>query len=158
MGHSCGSDSIPGLGTCICHGYGHKKQINNLDGPGKSGILHFYCCHFKYRSFFFLFFFLGMHQWHMEVPRLGEIWSYSCGLPTPLPQQCHIRAMSVTHATASGNAGSLTHWVRPGIEPESSQTLCQVLNLLSHKGPSQISKFLIVYSFREQSFSGIRKH
>ena len=49
-----------------------------------------------------------MHQWHMEVPRLGEIWSYSCGLPTPLPQQCHIRAMSVTHATAHSNMEPLT--------------------------------------------------
>ena len=29
------------------------------------------------RSIFFLFFFLGLHLWHMEVPRLGaesELW------------------------------------------------------------------------------------
>ena len=26
IGHSCGSDSIPGLGTSICHGRGHKKM------------------------------------------------------------------------------------------------------------------------------------
>lgn len=23
--HSCGSDSLSGVGTCICCGYGHKK-------------------------------------------------------------------------------------------------------------------------------------
>ena len=34
----------------------------------------------------FFFFFLGPHLWHMEVPRLGLNWSYSCW-PTPQPQQ-----------------------------------------------------------------------
>ena len=38
-------------------------------------------------------------------------------------------------------AGSLTHWVRSGIEPASSWTLCQVLNLLSHNGNSSTSIF-----------------
>ena len=31
--------------------------------------------------------------------------------------------MSVTYTTAHGNAGSLTHYVRPGIEPASSWIL-----------------------------------
>ena len=35
----------------------------------------------------------------------------------PKPQQCGIRATSVTYTTAHRNAGSLTHWARPGIEP-----------------------------------------
>ena len=30
--------------------------------------------------------------------------------PTPQPQQCWIRAASVTYTTAHGSAGSLTHW------------------------------------------------
>ena len=34
--------------------------------------------------------------------------------------------------TAHGNSISLTHWVRPGIKPTSSQKLCWVLNPLSH--------------------------
>ena len=38
----------------------------------------------------------------------------------PQPQQCGIRAAFVTYTTAHGNAGSLTHWARPGIEPETS--------------------------------------
>ena len=41
-------------------------------------------------------------------------------LPIPQPQQCRIQATSVTYTTAHGNAGSLIHWARPGIEPASS--------------------------------------
>ena len=60
-------------------------------------------------AFIFLFFcFLGSHLQHMEVPRLGSNRSYSCR-PTPQPQQCQIRAVSMTHSTAHGNARSLTH-------------------------------------------------
>ena len=34
----------------------------------------------------------------------------------PQPQQHKIEAMSLTYTIAHGNAGSLTHWVSPGIE------------------------------------------
>ena len=34
------------------------------------------------------------------------------------------------------SARSPIHWVKPGVKPASSQTLCWVLNLLSHKGNS----------------------
>ena len=40
--------------------------------------------------------------------------------------------MSAIYKAACSNAGSLTHWARPGKEPTSSWTLCQVLNLWSH--------------------------
>ena len=33
----------------------------------------------------------------------------------PQLQQCRIQAASVTYAAACRNAGSLTHWVRPGL-------------------------------------------
>jgi len=39
------------------------------------------------------------------------------------PQQHRIWAMSATYTTAQGHARSLTHWVRPGMEPVSSWTL-----------------------------------
>ena len=39
------------------------------------------------------------------------------------PQQCRIWAVSVNYATIHGNAGSSTHWARPGIEPTSSWIL-----------------------------------
>ena len=41
----------------------------------------------------------------------------------PQPQQLGTWAMSATYATAHSNTGSLTHWVRPGIEPTSSWIL-----------------------------------
>ena len=41
----------------------------------------------------------------------------------PRPQQCRIQATSVTFSTAHSNAGSFTHWARPGIEPASSWML-----------------------------------
>ena len=37
----------------------------------------------------------------------------------PQPRRHQIRAMSVSYTSACGNAGSLTHWVRPGIKPAS---------------------------------------
>ena len=56
-----------------------------------------------------------------KFPGLGSNWSDSCR-PTPWPQQWWIRAESVTYTTAHSNAGSPTHWAKPGIEPTSSWT------------------------------------
>ena len=68
--------------------------------------------------FFFIFVFLWQHLRHMEVPMSNR--SYTCR-PTPQPQQQRIWTTSVSYITAHGNAGSLIHWVRPGMEPTSSQ-------------------------------------
>ena len=43
----------------------------------------------------------------------------AAGASLPQPQQHGIQATSTTYTTACGNAGSLTHWARPGIEPAS---------------------------------------
>ena len=48
--------------------------------------------------------------------------NHSCQ-PKPQPQQRQIRAVYGTYTTAHGNAGSLTHWVGPGIKPASSWIL-----------------------------------
>ena len=40
-----------------------------------------------------------------------------------MPQQHQIWAASSTYTTAHGNARSLTHWLRPGIEPSTSSFL-----------------------------------
>ena len=50
------------------------------------------------------------------------IWKFpGKGLwPTPQSQPHRIRAAFVTYAEACGNAQSLAHWARPGIEPTSS--------------------------------------
>ena len=62
--------------------------------------------------------------------------------PTPQPWQYQIWAASMTTA-AYGNTRSLTHWVRPGIEPTSSQIRCWLFNLLSHNCNSHVLMFLI---------------
>ena len=51
--------------------------------------------------------FLGQHPRHMEVSRLG------------VKPELQLPA----YTTAHSNAGSLTHWAKPGIEPMSSWIL-----------------------------------
>ena len=89
--------------------------------------LHIYVCVFVCVYIYMLLFywlidwlivFLGPHSQHMEIPRLGLNWSYSCW-PVPQPQQHTIQATSAIYTTAHSNAGSLTSWVRPGIQPVS---------------------------------------
>ena len=50
---------------------------------------------------FFFFFFLGLHPWHMEAPRLGV------ELELQLP--AYDTAVSATYTEAHSNARSLTH-------------------------------------------------
>ena len=68
---------------------------------------------------FIYFFFSGSHLQHMEVPELGV--------------ESELQLLAYSHS----NARSLTHWMRSGIKPTSSRTLCQVLNPLSHSGNSE---------------------
>ena len=80
-------------------------------------------CYFlpKPLSFFNFFFFLKGHRCSIwKVPGLGL--NRSCW-PMPQPQQWGIWAMSVNYIMAYNNAGSLTHWMRPGVEAKSSQIL-----------------------------------
>ena len=83
----------------------------------------------------FFFFFLRPHLLLMDVPRLGVELELQLQ-PVPQSQQCWIWAPSVNYAAACSHAGSLTHWMRPGIEPASLQGQHWVLNLLSHNGNS----------------------
>ena len=77
--------------------------------------------------YFFIFYFLGPHLWHMRFPGLGLNQSCSCR-PTPQPWQYRIQAVSATYTTAHGNARSLPHWVRPGMEPTSSWILVRLVS------------------------------
>ena len=52
-----------------------------------------------------------------------------CHQPMLQPKQCQIQAMSETCTTADGNSGSLTHQVRPGMEPASSWIVVSFLNV-----------------------------
>ena len=91
----------------------------------------------KLKVFFFCLFvflpFLGPHLWHVEVPRLG--------VPQPQPQH-EIWAESVTYTTTHGNARSLTHRARPGIEPVSS---CILVRFVSTEPWWELPKYFIFY-------------
>ena len=63
----------------------------------------------------------------------GQIGAPAAGLHTT-PQQHGIRATSVTYTTVHGDARSLTHWVRPWIEPASSWILVGFVNHWAMKG------------------------
>ena len=77
--------------------------------------------------FVYLFCFLGPHRQRMEVTSLGvklELQLLAC----TKPQKHQIRATSATYNTAHGKTGSLTHWMRPGIEPGSSWILVRFIS------------------------------
>ena len=59
----------------------------------------------------------------------------------PQPQQCRIPAKSVTYTTAHGNCRILNHWVRSGIEPESSWILVAFINWWATKGTPEVTNF-----------------
>ena len=73
------------------------------------------------RRFFFFFFFgfLGLHDWHIDVLKLGV----ELELPMPQPQEHQIQAASTTYTTTHSYARSLTHCAWSGIEPASSWIL-----------------------------------
>ena len=64
-------------------------------------------------------------------------WNQSCSClhipqPQPQPQPGQIWAVSVTCTTAHGNTRYLTHWARPGIQPESSWILVTFVTAKPH--------------------------
>ena len=67
--------------------------------------------------------------------------------PQPQPQPCQIRAMSVTYTTAQGNAGSVTHWVRPGIEPATSWNYDSIHDTNSEANVGAGSLLTVVFLF-----------
>ena len=86
----------------------------------------------NFKNFFFFFFCL--FAFSRATPTAyggsqarGLIGAHGCW-PTPQPQQCQIWTLSATHTTTHGNAGSLTRWARPGIEPSTSWFLVRFVN------------------------------
>ena len=95
--------------------------------------------HFKIRGFFvslvfFVCLFVFLYWLFRATPMAyggsqpkSWISAVNCQ-PTPQPQLRQIWASSVTYTTGHGNATSLTHWSRPGIEPTSSWVLVRFFN------------------------------
>ena len=87
---------------------------------------------------FFLFFFLGLHLWHMEVPRLGvelQLQMLACAQP----QRCWPWAAFETYTIAHSNAARfLTHWARPGIESTSLWVLVEFVSAAPHGNTGKV--------------------
>ena len=126
---SCSTSSTPSLGSSVCLGCRPKiaqknkqkihskfptipkdqvakyheteRQINKLKLPDRD---------------FILFFFLGLHLWHIEVSRLGVELELQLQ-PIPQPQQHQILVTSVTYAAAFGNSRTLTYGVSQRLNP-----------------------------------------
>ena len=82
---------------------------------------------YVYILFFSCFLCFLAFPWHLEALRL-EVELELQYRPTPQPWQLRSQAASATYTTAHGNTGSLTHWVRPGIEPSTSWLLVGFVN------------------------------
>ena len=67
-------------------------------------------------------------MWHMEVRGIGV----ESELPFTATATWDPSHASATNAAVCGNAGSLSHSARPGVDSASSLRLHQVLNLLRH--------------------------
>ena len=97
-----------------------KKKAESLKNTTCSNSGEITSIFFSFLFFFFVFCRFraaSMTQAYGGSQARGLIRAtYSCW-STPQPQQHHIRAAYSTYTTAHGNTGSLTHWVRPGIEP-----------------------------------------
>ena len=94
------------------------------------------------------FVFLGPRLQHTEFPRLRVKWSCSCHpWPKPKPQQSGIRAASVTYIKGHSISGSLTHWVRPGMELTSSWVL---VGLVYRCATTGIPWFSIIFILLDQ--------
>ena len=65
-----------------------------------------------------------------------SFYSWTCGIWKGPGPRVELEVQLPASATARSNARSLTHGVRPGIQPASSQRQCCVLNLLSRNGNS----------------------
>ena len=88
--------------------------------------------HFKifpcFSFFFFVFFSFSRAALKAHGGSQVRGLDRSCSRwPTPQSQQRQIQASSSTYTTAHGNTGSLTHWVRPGIEPATSWFLVRFI-------------------------------
>ena len=145
-------------------GYCTVKTVPRLDEMhasltcGNSSVIILKACYLDY--LYFLYIFLSFFGCTCGIWKfLGEGSSRRCSCrPSSQPQQCRIRATSVTYTSACSNAGSLTHLARPRIKPTSSwRFLSQVLHPLSHNRNSYFFLSLI-NSFIEIEFTDRTVH
>ena len=99
----------------------------------------------------FCFFFLRLHPWHMQVPRLGvklelQLLAYITAIATwDLSPVCDLHQ-------AHGNARSLTHWARPEIKCVSS---CIPVGFITAKSWRELPQVTVhnLQFWRKRSFT-----
>ena len=103
----------------------HKLERKPRSDTFKAHVLDFrsqlwlYCLLILFIYLFLSFVFYGRTHSMWRFPGLGSNQNWS-RQPTPQPQQCGIWFTSAAYSTVHGNAGSLTHWARPGVKSASS--------------------------------------
>ena len=91
--------------------------------------------HNKYLPPYFFFFFVA------APVAYGSSWARSW-IRAAAVSLYHSHSNTGSYTTAHSNTVSLTHWARPGMEPTSWWTLCQVLNPLNYSGSSMPISFI----------------
>ena len=109
-----------------------------------SHCLMFSCISLLFFSFFF-FSFLGHTAAFGSARASCCLGATAAGLHHSSCQRW-IWAESVTYTRAQSNTGSLTYWVRPGIEPASSRILVGIIST-EPQGNSCVSTLFIQYIF-----------
>ena len=107
----------------------------------------------NYIVFYLIYLFTCLHfRATHEAHRISQESNWSCSCwPTPQPQ-LGIWAPSATYTTAHGNARSLTHWVRPGIEPASSWILVGFVSTETRREfPIGLRKMRYIYTMEYYS-------
>ena len=122
--------------------------------PGVGLLDHMAVLFFCFVLFVFLPFSWAAPAAYGGSPARGPIGAVAAK-PIPQPQERGIRVTSATYATAHGNAGSLTHWARPGTEPATSWFLVTFINHCATMGTPNMWKFNFIgirWKFKVQSF------
>ena len=124
----CGRDqqlqlqSIPSLGTSICYRCGPKKQKR-----GAWGHMDIWLPTFN----LYLFFLFKAAPVAYGSSRVRSWIGAAAVVYTTATATLNLSCIC-DYTTACSTAGSLIHWMSPGIKLTSSQTLCWVPNLLNH--------------------------
>ena len=113
------------LAACSLYTVDHVFLPENLPLVFFSVHIHFICFYF-----YFYCFFRAIPVAYESSQARGRIGAVADSLHTPQPQPHRIWAVSAICTTAHRNAGSLTHWGRPGIEPTSSWILVRFISPL----------------------------
>ena len=97
---------------------------------GKSS-WHILCCFLFFFFFFFPLFWAAPSTYGgpQAMGPIGELPLPACLPAYATATAIQVRAESVTYTTAHSNAGSLTHWARPEIEPTTSWFLVGFISM-----------------------------